>query len=169
MIEIRYRYQIEDFEELAREVEKRFPRARRLRLMFLFLGSVIVLLPFLSSGTLTHPERDLWWTIPIGAWLICSGWPPSKARIRKRYARAIFDYDYTAIVTDSVIVTSSPTVRTELQWAAFSGYYKTENLFALRYEAVMYLFPRRAFSPEQWRDFTQMVQRSIKSDGSATE
>jgi YcxB-like protein len=169
MIEIRYRYQIEDFEELFGEIEKRFPRPGRLRLMFLLLGSALVLLPFLASGTITHPERDLWWTAPIGVWLICSGWPPSKAKTRKRYARAIFDYDYTATVSDSGIVTSSPTVRTELQWAAFSGYYKTENLFALIYERVMYLFPRRAFSEQQWQEFTQTVQRSVKSEGTTTE
>ncbi len=164
MIEIRYRYQIDDFEEIFREGQKRFPRVRRLRLMFVFLGSVIVLLPFLSSGSLTHPERDLWWTIPIGAWLVCSGWPPSKATRRKRYARRIFDYEYTAAISDSGIVTSSPTVRTELQWAAFSRYYKTENLFALLYEHVMYLFPRRAFSDQQWQAFTEMVQRNVRDE-----
>jgi hypothetical protein len=165
MIEIRYRYQIDDFEELDREISKLFPSARRQRWIILSLGSISVLLPFLS-GTLTHPERDLWWTVPVGLLLICSGWSVSRARSRKRYGRAIFDYDYTATIGDLGIVTNSPTVRTELQWAAFSGYYKTQNLFALIYENVMYLFPRRAFSDQQWQDFAQLVRSNVRGKGS---
>jgi YcxB-like protein len=166
MIEIRYRYHVEDLEELSREVNKRFPRGRRLKRLYIVLGIAIVLLPFLASGSL-QPERDLWWTFPIGLLLICSGWLPSKAALGKHYRRAIFDYDYTATISESVIIIKSPTVRTELQWAAFSGYYSTENLFALAYENVTYLFPRRAFSPVQWQEFSQMVQRNVKRRTSA--
>lgn len=163
MIEILYRYQLEDLEELVREVNKQFPRNKRRKRAYLLIGVALVLLPFLAAASLFHPDLGLLWTPPIGLVLICAGWPPSKTRARKGYARLIYDYDYTATISDTGIITRSPTVTTELQWAAFSGYYRTENLFAFTYEAVMYLFPRRAFSPEQWHDFTQMVESKVKA------
>src|SRR5260221_3087444 len=148
-MEIRYRYQIEDFVELAKEFDRIHPQSRRLRRFYIYIGMVVLLVPFLESGSFTQPAHSLWWSAPIGALLICTGWYSIKKLVRAHYAESIHDYDYTATISDSGIVTISPTVRTELQWSAFSASYRTQNLLTLVHDSVMYLFPRRAFSAVQ--------------------
>jgi YcxB-like protein len=162
-MEIRYRYRIEDFEELCVFVDALNLRVHHLRQGYLGVGFLLFMLPFLAGGSFLQPEKNLLWTIPIGVLLVLSSRHNPRKWARRQYGKAIYDYDYTATITEAGITTSSPTVKTELQWAAFSGYHKTENVVALLYEKVMYVFPRRAFAPQEWEDFVVLVERMVQT------
>lgn len=153
-MEVHYSYRIEDFEnvtEAASKVDPRWRRNNRNRNAFLLIGATIFLLPFLASGSLYHPDWSLWPILPLAACLLYAGVQTPKRIARKQYRHSLFPYDYKAEISDSGIVTISPTVRTELKWQAFSRCIEGDGVIALVYEAVMYLFPRRAFTDQPRR------------------
>ena len=155
-MEVHYSYRIEDFENISEAAYKSDPRGRRHtrnRNAFLLIGATIFLLPFMASGTLYHPDWSFWPIFPVAAWLLYAGLQTPKRIARKQYKHCIFPYDYKAEISDSGIVTISPTVRTGLKWEAFSRCIDGNGVIALVYEAVMYLFPRRAFTDDQCGSF----------------
>jgi hypothetical protein len=119
------------------------------------------LLPFLTSVSLYHPDWSMWPVLPFAAWLVYAGLQTPKRIARRRYGKMLFPHEYTAEISKDGIVTHSPTVRTELKWTAFSFFIESTNVVALIYEAVMYVFPRRAFSDNQWREFMQLIRERV--------
>jgi hypothetical protein len=126
---------------------------------------VIPLLPFLAAGSLYHPDWSFWPILPFAVCLIHAGLQTPRKIARKRYKNSLFPSEYKAEISESGIVTLSPTVRTELKWEAFSRCIEGNSAVALVYEAVMYLFPRRAFAEEQWAEFMRLVREHVTRNG----
>ncbi|HEY6465272.1 MAG TPA: YcxB family protein [Candidatus Acidoferrales bacterium] len=160
-MEVRYTHRIEDFEDITRAVDRLHPRSRRLRQAYILVGVLVVALPFLAAGSIRHPDPTLWPLLPFAACLIAAGAKTPSRRARKYYSKLIFPYEYKVEISDAGITTNSPTVRTELQWRAFSSVIAGKDVLALTYEGLMYLFPRRAFTDDQWTDFMRLIREHV--------
>jgi hypothetical protein len=158
---VRYSYRLEDCEDINEAADRSLPRARRVRFMSLIAGALLLCAPFLAGRGVSHPDQFLLGMSPVAICLVLWGLQSPKKSAKKFYAKAINGTEYQAVITDEGITTLSPTVRTELKWAAFSQIIEGENTMALVYEAVMYLFPRRAFNLEQWDEFLEQVHARV--------
>jgi YcxB-like protein len=159
-MDVHYTYGMGDFEEISEAADRLNPKARRLRKAYLLLGIALVALPFLAGGSIRHPDVSLWPTIPFGVLLIMYAANSRPRKLARKYY-SVAPYEYKASITEAGITTLSPTVRTELNWAAFSRCIEAENVLALVYENVMYVFPKRAFSEQQWEEFHGLIQRFL--------
>lgn len=163
-VEVQYAYRMEDFENITEAASKTDPRWRRHtrnRNAFRLIGATLFLLPFLASGNLYHPDWSFWPVLPLGAGLLYAGGQTPTRIARKQYRNSLFPYDYRAEISDSGIITISPAVRTELKWQAFSQCIEADGVIALVYEAAMYLFPRRAFTEQQWQEFRALISKHL--------
>jgi hypothetical protein len=59
------------------------------------------------------------------------------------------------------------TGRNELKWAAFNRTISAPNVGVLVSKNVMYVFPKRAFSDEQWAEFTEQIKSRVGNRDSA--
>jgi hypothetical protein len=164
-MEIHYSYTLQDFEKIAEAQYRKHPTWRRRRLGYLLLGIASLVAPFLNSRSIDHPEPFLLGLSVYGLVLVYCGLQSPGRTARKQYRNSIRPYGYTAVISPSGITTLSPTVRTELQWAAFSQSINAEEVVALVYEAVMYLFPRRAFTEDQWQEFLGLINEKLVTSG----
>ncbi len=164
-IEVEYSYQIQDFEDITHATYKKNPKWREMRVGYFGLGIAILVAPFLAGPRYDDPDKFLLGMSVMGALLIYCGFQSPAKRARKQYANAIQSYSYKAIISESGVTTMSPTVRTEMQWTAFSSFLLTEGVLALFYESVMYLFPRRAFSDRQWQLFVTLIEENVGKAG----
>lgn len=161
-MDVHYVYRMEDFEEISEAADKLNPKAGRLRKVYVIGGIVLMVLPFLAGGSLRHPDLSLWPALLFGILSILSAVNSRPRKLARRYyAGAVAPYEYKASITEAGITTVSPTVRTELKWAAFSRCFEAENVLALVYENVMYVFPKRAFSEQQWDEFHGLIRRFL--------
>src|SRR5215469_6540290 len=160
-MQIHYSYRMEDFEEISEAADRDHPKNRRIRIAYVFLGVLILILPFLAAWSLGHPDWSLWPIYPVALCLICLGLQTPKRVARRQYRNAVPAYAYDAEISEHGIITSSPTARSELKWGAFSRCVRGNNVVGLTCEAVMYLFPRCAFTEEQWAEFTRLTTEHI--------
>jgi hypothetical protein len=160
-MKIHYSYRREDFEDISEVADKARPKNRRIRIAYILLGVWILILPFLAAWSLRHPDWSLWPIYPVALFLICMGLQTPKRIARRQYSSAVPRYAYDAEISENGIVTSSPSVRTELRWEAFSRCIGGNNVVGLVCEAVMYLFPRRAFTKEQWTEFMRLIAEHV--------
>jgi YcxB-like protein len=160
-MEVHYSYRIEDFEDISIATCEADRRGRRYRVAYLLIGTAILLLPFLAAGSLYHPDWSYWPILPVAVCFIYGGLQTPRRIARKQYKNLLFPTEYKAEISESGIVTLSPTVRTELKWEAFSRRIEGKSVVALVCEAVMYLFPRRAFTEEQWQEFMRLVREHV--------
>jgi len=162
-MDVQFVCRMEDFEEISEAADGLLnPRAGRIRKAYLLLGIACVVLPILAGGSIWRPELSLWWTVPFGVWLIISAVVSRPRRWARKYYADKLDRDECKVtINEESITILSPTVRTELTWAAFSRCIDTKNVLALVHGGTMYLFPRRAFSEEQWKEFHGLVKRFV--------
>lgn len=161
-MEIRYSYRVEDLEEITAAAYKtKYRRAERIRISYLGIGIASLALPFLAAGSLLHPDRSLWFAVVLGVLFIYYGLQSPRRLARKRNAKTVRNEEYTATISEDGVVTVSPTVRTELKWEAFSSIIHSKTVVALTCNAVMYMFPRRAFSDEQWEEFSSLIRKHV--------
>lgn len=99
--------------------------------------------------------------LPFGIWFIYYGTQTPKRIARKKYAKLIPTDESKAEISENGIVISSPLVRTEAKWQAFSQSIAVESVIAFRHGALMYTFPRRAFTDDQWSEFIGFIHQHI--------
>jgi YcxB-like protein len=115
-------------------------------------------LPFFGVRGPHHPDWSLWPLFPIAVWFIHYGLQTPTRIARKKYAKLLSKEECKADISGNGIITTSRTVRTELKWEAFSQPIKGDGVIALVHEALMYVFPRCAFTDEQWQAFMRLIR-----------
>jgi len=117
--------------------------------------------PFVTGGGITHPDQFLLGMGPFALCFFVWGFQSPRHRARKVYADAITGMEYEATITEDGITTVSSVARGELKWAAFSRVIEGNDATALVSDAVMYVFPKRAFSPEQLEAFKKLTSAHV--------
>jgi hypothetical protein len=158
---IRYSFKIEDFEEISEVADKLSPRRRRIRFALVFTGVLLLVAPFLTGSGPSHPDQFLLGMGPLAICLIVWGLQNPRRVARKYYAPEIDGIEHEATITQDGITTTSPTCRMQFQWTAFGRMIEGKNGVALIDKTIMYVFPRRAFNPEEWTDFLSLLQEHI--------
>jgi hypothetical protein len=162
---IRFRYDLEDYVDATivayREL---YPYFQRQRLGAILVGLAIVPL-VLWTHTLPPPNDSIsYWMMPLGLWIAWhfgSSTPTRKAR--KVYKPLLKDEEYEADISEVGITTVSPTIRTEMQWAAFDRVLEGETTFTAYTGAVMYVFPKCAFTAAEIEQFRNLIGEKVKS------
>jgi len=160
-IVVRYAYRMGDFEGINESAYQLNPGVQRRRIGAFLVGILVLILPFLAGRDFRHPEPFLLGMAPFAFCLLWWGLHGPRRIARKTYADAVNGTEYQATITDEGITTLSPTVKTELKWAAFSSHIESDDAMALIYESVMYIFPKRAFQPDQWVSFQNLVSQHV--------
>ena len=161
-MDIRYSHKIEDFEEIVEVADKLAPRRHAIRFALVCVGVLLLIAPFLAGSGPLHPDRFLLGMSPYGISMIaCAILQNPRRRARRYYAPEIKGTEYEATINQNGITTASPTDRAEFKWAAFSSVIEGENVLALVVTTTMYVFPRRAFSHEQWADFISLLRKHV--------
>jgi hypothetical protein len=163
-MEVQFVCEMEDIEEVTiSELKSRYPSTGRMRKLCFLLGLAIPLLPFLVATDFRHPDLSLWWTLPLGIGLLISAIVSTPRRwARKYYADKCAEREECkATISEEGITMSTPMVHTELRWAAFSRCIEGNGVLALVHSGIMYVFPQRAFTEEQWKEFHGLVQRLV--------
>jgi hypothetical protein len=158
-ISVRFRYQIEDFKELV-EADLG-TKLRRRQLTYIVLGLVVLAVPFLYGRGLLHPDRDGLPLIPLGLLLLIGGVSGTYKAALQPYQAHADDTEYETTIDDTGIMTASSTSRTELKWETFSRVIRGNNVVALVCKSVMYAYPKRAFSDEQWAEFMEQIRTRV--------
>jgi hypothetical protein len=161
-MEIQYSYKIEDFEEIAEVADKLVPRRHAIRFGLVCVGVLLLIAPFLAGPDLGHPEPFLLGMSPFAFWLIACAIVQNPRRVaRKYYAPEVDGTEYEASINEDGITTKSPTSHAVLRWSAFSRVIHGLNAIALVEKTVMFVFPRRAFSQEQWDEFLSLLRQHV--------
>jgi hypothetical protein len=161
-MDIRYSYRIEDFEEVAEVADKLVPRRRAIRFGLVWVGVLLLIAPFLAGPGLLHPDPFLLGMSVFAVVMISCGVLQTPRRVaRKYYAAAIDGTDYEASINEDAITTKSPTGYSVLQWTAFSKVIAGQNAIGLVDKTIMYVFPRRAFTPEEWDKFLSLLRQHV--------
>lgn len=161
-MDVRYSYKIEDFVEIVEVADKLDPRRRRIRFGLKFVGGFLLVAPFLTSRGPLHPDMFLLGMSAFGVCLIVCGILQDPRRVARRYyANEVEGTEYEATIRQDGIIAKSPTGGTELRWAAFARVIEGKDVVALVERTVMYAFPRRAFSQEQWTDFIALLKKHV--------
>ena len=160
-MKIRYRYRIEDFEDICVTAERLVPRVRRMRLASIVLGCVLSVAPFLTSAGLWPPDSFLLGMEPMALCLIVCGFQSTRKRARKMYAAAVTEKEFEAEIGEDGIMTTSAVARGESKWEAFQRVIEGGEAIALVSDAMMYLFPKRAFTSEQLEEFKSLIAARV--------
>jgi hypothetical protein len=160
-MDIRYSHKIEDFEELAEVTDKLVPRRRATRFALVCVGVLLLIAPFLAGPGLVHPDPFLLGLSVFSIAVIACGLHSPRRFARKQYAAMIDGTEYEASISEEAIATRSSTGHSVLQWAAFSRVIQGQNAVGVVYKAMMYVFPRRAFTQDQWAEFLSLLRRNV--------
>jgi YcxB-like protein len=163
-MEVQYTLRIEDFEEITRAAYSAHPRQQRIRWALLLIGIAVLILPFVGVRGPLHPEWSLLPLFPFAMCFIYYGLQTPNRIARKKYGRLLSQEEYKAEISENGIITTSRTVRTELKWEAFSQSIGGDGAIALVHRALMYVFPRRAFTDEQWQEFMRLIREHISRE-----
>ena len=160
-MDVRYSYRIEDFEELAEVADKLVPRRRAIRLGLICVGVLLLIAPFLAGQSLLHPDPFLLGLSAFAVAMIACGVQSPRRVARKQYAAMIDGTEYEASIKEDAITTKSSTGHSVLQWAAFSSVIQGQNALGIVDKAMMYVFPRRAFTQDQWAEFLSLLRQHV--------
>jgi len=161
-MDIRYSYKIEDFEEIVEVADKLAPRRHAIRFGLVCVGVLLLIAPFITSSGPLHPDLFLLGMSPFGVCMILCVVLQNPRRVaRKYYAPEVQDLEYQATIAQDGITTTSPTGRSELRWAAFSRVIEGKDALAVVEKTTMYVFPRRAFSEQQWAEFIALLREHV--------
>jgi len=160
-IKVRYTFKIEDFVEICEVADKLRPRSRQIRFGAKCLAGILLVTPFLTTSGPSHPDQFLLGMSSSAFFLLMWGLLTPQRVARKYYAQEIDGTEYEVIITEAGLTTIAPTSRAEFQWNAFPRAFEGTNQVALIDKTIMYVFPRRAFSPEQWTDFINLLHKHI--------
>jgi hypothetical protein len=167
---VKYVHRMEDFEDACRAADRSVPRFRRIRIASVIAGALLIVAPFLAGAGILHPDKFLLGMEPIAFCFLVCGLQSPRGRARKIYAAAVTDKEYEATITEDGIATASPLARGEFEWAAFQKVLEGETTVALISDAMMYVFPNRAFSAEQLQEFKKLISNHVPaSDGKAKQ
>jgi hypothetical protein len=160
-MDVRYSYKIEDFEELAEVADHVVPRRRAIRFGLVCVGVLLLVAPFLAGPGFLHPDQFMLglsvFAIPMIAW----GLNTPRRLARRQYAAMIDGTEYQASINEDAVTTKSSTGHSVLQWSAFSRVIQGQNAVGIVYKAMMYVFPRRAFTQDQWADFLSLLRKHV--------
>jgi hypothetical protein len=164
-ISVRFQYQIEDFKEL---VEAEWgTKLRRRQLTYVVLGLVVLAVPFINGHGLLYPDRDGLPLIPLGLLLLIGGVSGTQKAALQPYQSYADGTEYETTIDDTGIMSASSTSRTELKWETFSRVIRGNNVVALVCKSVMYAYPKRAFSDEQWTEFMEQIRIRLGNNDSS--
>lgn len=160
-IKVRYTFKIEDFVEICEVSDKLRPRSRQIRFGAKCLAGVLLVTPFLTSSGPSHPDLFLLGMSSSAIFLLTWGLATPQRIARRYYEQEIDGTEYEVIITEEGLTTIAPTSRAEFQWNAFPRAVEGPNQVALIDKTIMYVFPKRAFRPEQWSEFTNLLHKHI--------
>ena len=158
-INVSFKYQIEDFKELV-EIEWG-TKLRRRQVTYLVLGLVVMAVPFINGHGLMLSNWDAFALLPLGLMLLIGGVTGTQKAALQPYQPYADGTEYHATIDDTGIATASSTSRTELKWEIFSRVIRGSNVVALVCKSVMYAYPKRAFSDEQWAEFMEQIEKRV--------
>jgi YcxB-like protein len=161
-MDVRYSFKIEDFEEIAEVADKLAPRRHAIRFSLVCVGVLLLIAPFLAGTDFLHPDRFLLGMCPFAFWLIACVILQNPHRVaRKYYAAEVDGSECEASVNEDGITTKSSTSQVVLRWTAFSRVIQGQNAIALVEKTIMFVFPKRAFSQEQWDQFLSLLRQHV--------
>ena len=77
------------------------------------------------------------------------------------YAAAVTEKEFEAEIGEDGIMTTSAVARGESKWEAFQRVIEGGEAIALVSDAMMYLFPKRAFTSEQLEEFKSLIAARV--------
>jgi YcxB-like protein len=161
-MDVRYSFKIEDFEEIAEVADKLTPRRHAIRFALVCVGVLLLIAPFLAGTDFLHPDRFLLGMCPFAFWLIACVILQNPRRVaRKYYAAEVDGTECEASINEDGITTKSSTSQVVLRWTAFSRVIEGQNAIALVEKTIMFVFPKRAFSQEQWDKFLSLLRQHV--------
>ena len=160
-MKIHYTFRIEDFEDICVIAENLSPQVRRIRFASIMAGLLLSVSPFLVAFGLWPPDKFLLGMEPMAFVLIACGLQNARRRARKVYAAAVTDKNYEAIIDGEGITTSSPVGTGHMKWEAFQRVIEGSEAIALVSDAMMYVFPKRAFTPAELEDFKRLISLHV--------
>jgi len=160
-VKIHYTFRIEDFEDICDANENLTPSIRRIRFASMLAGILLSVSPFLAAPGLWPPDKFLLGVEPIAFILFACGLQNARRRARKFYAAAVTEKEYEAIIGSEGITTSSPVGRGEMKWEAFQRVIEGDGAIGLVADAMMYVFPKRAFTPTELEEFKQLMAAHV--------
>lgn len=161
IVKIRYTFRIEDFEDLCVTAERLTPHVRRIKFAAVMAGWLLSVAPFLAAPGLWPPDKFLLGMEPMALCLVACGLQNVRRRARKFYAAAVTDKDYEADISEGGVMTMCRVGRSELKWEAFQRVIEGDDAIALVSDAVMYVFPKRAFTAEQLDEFKKLIASHV--------
>lgn len=161
-MDVKYSFKIEDFEEIVEVADKLSPQRRAIRFALVCVGVLLLVAPFLAGADFLHPDRFLLGMYPFAFWLIACGILQNPRRLaRKYYAAEVDGTECETSINEDGITTKSSTSQVVLRWPAFSRVIEGQNAIALVEKTIMFVFPRRAFSQEQWDQFLSLLRQHV--------
>ena len=161
-MDIRYSYRVEDFEEITEAADKLNPNRRAIRFALVCGGASLLALPFVMAGGPRHPDPFWLGMCPLGVCMIALAILRNPRRVARRYYKPYLDdEEYQATINPEGIATKSRTATTQMQWTTFLHVVETGSALALYERSVVYIFPRRAFSQQEWSEFTLLASERV--------
>jgi hypothetical protein len=161
-IKIRYSYRLEDLEDVYDAADRISPGVRRTRREAIVAGYLFLVAPFLAASSFLHPEAFLLIIAPCGVGLIWWGMQSPKRDARRRYSQAVSIWpEIEATLAESGIMIETPATSGELAWSAVSQAVEGKTALGLVSKNQMHIFPRRAFSAEQWDEFLKLARERV--------
>jgi YcxB-like protein len=160
-VKVHYTFRIEGFEDICATNENLAPRVRRSRFASMMAGLLLSVSPFLAAPGLWPPDKFLLGMEPMALILFVCAFQNARRRARKVYAAAVTDKEYEATIDDGGVTTSSPVGRGEMKWEAFQRVIEGDEAIALVADAMMYVFPKRAFTSSELEEFKELIASHI--------
>jgi hypothetical protein len=120
-------------------------------------GLFLSVSPFLAAPGLWPPDKFLLGMEPMAFVLFACGLQNVRRRARRFYAAAVTDKEYEATIGDEGIGTSSLAARGEMKWESFQRVIEGDEAIGLVADAMMYVFPKRAFTPTELEEFKGLI------------
>lgn len=160
-IQITYRNSYEDFKAAFASPDERW---KRTRWIFLELGLAGLCLGAIVLRKQSPENADVPTVLALigcAAFLAWLGWESTQHRWIKDYLDRNRGYEYSAELNDDGVVAETLVSETRLKWNAFESWFENDQNFALYSGLSVYMFPKRAFTPEQLAEFRDLLARKL--------
>jgi len=152
---------MEDFEDVYGAADKLHPAMRRARYEALIAGTLFLVAPFLAANSFWHPDAFLLILSPCSFGFIWWGMQSPGRAVRMTYCQLVDVWpEMEVAIGESAFTVTTPANRDEFTWPAFSQRVEGNATVGLVSAHGIHLFPRRAFTEEQWDEFQKLVREN---------
>ncbi|MDP9263011.1 MAG: YcxB family protein [Acidobacteriota bacterium] len=165
-MEVQYEYTVDDFIEAQISAVRIIPQLRRVQRLALLVGlAILVSLPvvLLTGARISYSDPRLWIFPAMGLYMVLTTTLLRPLLLRRQFRQnPHIAGRHSARFGEEGIQLAGPESRSEMAWAAIDRFTESKNLFVLvHFPKMIYLFPKRAFTPEQLAEFRELLLRKL--------